>query len=346
VSRANGRALTRVRRRASSIFVCATAVVAFAAPTQADEAPRTGAAKVSEGNKLLTDGKFKEALAAYDEAREALPESAAVAYNRGIALYRLGEYDKSIKALQDALKPDQPELESKVKYNLGRCAHESALRNKENLEVAINDLTKAISFYKDAIGLNVKDDDAKRNLEQAERLRQFLEKKLKEQQEQKKQNPTSQPTSQPDQRPTSQPDEKQQPSSQPSSQPDPQQVDQGQDQHPQDQKPGDEKQQDHDGQSGDEKEDKKQDQQAGKQDQKRDQKSGRQGSQAGKQEGQDEQNDAQEAQGGEEGEDQKMKPEDAEPMLQEARDAERARREAKREMMMRLRGRVPVKKDW
>jgi hypothetical protein len=33
-------------------------------------------------------------------------------------------------------------------------------------------------------------------------------------------------------------------------------------------------------------------------------------------------------------------------MLQEARDAERQRREAKRMRMMRIRGRVPVDKDW
>ena len=41
-----------------------------------------------------------------------------------------------------------------------------------------------------------------------------------------------------------------------------------------------------------------------------------------------------------------MSPEEAEPMLQEARDAERQRRDAKRMRLMRIRGRVPVEKDW
>lgn len=41
-----------------------------------------------------------------------------------------------------------------------------------------------------------------------------------------------------------------------------------------------------------------------------------------------------------------MSEEEAEPMLQEARDAERDRREARRAKMMRMRGRIPVDKDW
>lgn len=351
LARSNAFVAPAISRCGHRLIVCATVVVALGSAGRAEDAARTGAAKVKEGNQFLTEGKFNEALGAYDEAKEALPESAAVAYNRGVALYRLGEYDKSMRALQDALKPDQPELESKVKYNLGRCAHEAAIQHKEKLEEAINDLTKAISFYKEAIGLNEKDADAKLNLEQAERLRLFLEKKLKEQQEQKKQNPTSQPASQPDQNPTSQPDQKQQPSSQPTSQPDQKQGDQKQDQQKgeqkQDQQKGDEqkgdqdKQQEQKEQSGEKKDDKKQgqqDKQSGKQ--------GQQDKQSGKQGEADEKKDGQEAQAGEEDKDHKMKPEDAEPMLQEARDAERARREAKRAMMMRLRGRIPVKKDW
>lgn len=321
-------------RRAPIIIGMIWATMCASAPAIAradDTASRTAAEKVKAGNEFLAQQQYADALAAYDEAKKALPESAEVAYNRGIALYRLGEYEKATKALQDALKPDKPELESKVKYNLGRNAHESAIAKREKLPEAIDELSKAVSFYKDALSLNDKDADARKNMEEAERLRAFFEKRLKEQQQEKDKKPSSQPTSQPDKKePTSQPD-KQQQTSQPSSQP----------QEDKEQK-GDQKK-DEQGEE-DKKDQQKQDdskKEKGKQgkDQKDKQSQDQKDSDADKQDGK-------EGQSGEEDKDQKMKAEEVEPMLQEARDAEKARREAKHARMMRLRGKIPVAKDW
>ncbi len=276
---------------------------------------------VQKGNDALAEGKYQDAMAAYDEAKMANPESPEVAYNRGIALYRLGQYDAAQKALQDALKPDRPDLEARVKYNLGRSAHEAAIAGRDKLDEAVNSLGKAVSFYKDALTLNSKDEDARRNMEQAERLRVFLEKKLKEKQEQKKENSSSQPTSQPKDETTSQPDEKQQPSSQPSSQPD--------DQKGEEDEKGDDEKKDQKGENQKEqKGDKK-----GKDEQEGESKQGEE-----KKEGEDS--------SAEQDQEKQSKLEEVEPMLQEARDAEKARREAKRARMMRVRGKVPVKKDW
>ncbi|MBI5765282.1 MAG: tetratricopeptide repeat protein [Planctomycetes bacterium] len=277
---------------------------------------------MQRGNEALAAGKYQDALAAYDEAKRVRPESPEVAYNRGIALYRLGKYDDAQKALQDALKPDRPDMEAKVKYNLGRSAHEAAIAGRDKPEEAINSIGKAINFYKEAQTLNAKDDDPRKNLEQAERLRAYFEKKLKEKQEEKK-NPSSQPTSQPKDEPSSQPDEKQQPSSQPSSQPDQEKGDEGD--------KGDEEQQQD--QKGDQKKDQKGDKQ------KKGDQQGQSDSQEGEQkEGEEPKPDEQNAE--------QSKQEEVEPMLQEARDAEKARREAKRAKMMRLRGKIPVSKDW
>lgn len=309
--------------------VCAMFCGSNAAVVRADDvAARTAADKVQEGNDLLARQQYAEAMAAYDEAKKSLPESAEVAYNRGIALYRMGEFEKATKALQDALKPDKPELESKVKYNLGRNAHEAAIAKRDKPPEAINDLSKAVSFYKDALSLNEKDGDARKNMEEAERLRAFLEKRLKEQQQDKDKKPSSQPTSQPDKKePTSQPDKQQ--TSQPSSQP-----------NEDKEKQGDQKKEDQD-------EEEKKDQQ--KQDESRKQK-GQQGKDQQDKQSQDQKDSDADKQDGKEGqakdEDQKMKAEEVEPMLQEARDAEKARREAKHARMMRLRGKIPVKKDW
>lgn len=315
--------IQRRMQRLSAVAVLSTVLLLGNMLRADDEASRAVAEFVQKGNDALAAGKYQDALTAFDEAKMVAPESPEIAYNRGIALYRLGKYDDAQRALQDALKPDRPDMEAKVKYNLGRSAHEAAIAGREKPEEAINSLGRAINFYKEAQTLSPKDEDPKRNLEQAERLRAFLEKKLKEKQEQKKDNPSSQPTSQPKDEPSSQPDDKQQPSSQPSSQPDQQEGEEGE-------KGDEEQQQDQKGEN--------QKEQKGDKQKKGDQQ-GQLDSQEGEQkEGEEQKPDEQQVE--------QSKQEEVEPMLQEARDAEKARREAKRAKLMRLRGKVPVTKDW
>lgn len=283
---------------------------------------RSAAHRIKEGNRLLDEARYEEALAEYDKARDALPQSAEVAYDRGIALYRLGRFAEAEKAFQDALEPGNLELEARSKYNLGRVAQAAAMEKMENLPDAVNDLGRAISFYNDALQIVKDDKDAQLNKEAAERLRAYLEKLLQQQQqeEQKQDGPSSQP----DDEPTSQPDE-QQPSSQPSED-DQDKQDQEQDGE-QDKQGENEKESEKEGQQKDQ-------QQKDKQGQPKDQDT--QGDQKKQQ--------MQQNQTGEQKEG--MSEEEAEPMLQEARDAERQRREANRMRMLRTRGRIPVSRDW
>jgi tetratricopeptide (TPR) repeat protein len=289
---------------------------------RAEETSREGALAIKEGNRLLDEGKYGEALAAYDKAHELMPDLPEVAYNRGIALYRLGKYADAEKTLQDALQRTRPELEAKAKYNLGRCAHASAIQNKDKTEEAINDLTKAIGFYNDALQIMPEDEEAKKNKQLAEGLRDYLQKVLEKQQQEKKKEPSSQPSSQPNDEQTSQPSE--QPSSQPSSQPSEQKEGEGEDEK-------DEKDSDKQDSNDKKGQSKKQDGQKDSADKSGDQNQSSEG---------DEQEGAQEQQ------EKEMSEGQASAMLQEARDMEHKRREAKRAMMLRVRGRIPVDKDW
>lgn len=296
---------------------------------------RAAARAVKEGNQLLKDGGYSDALEKYNEAHGKAPDAPEIAYDRGLAFYRLQQFDKAATAFQDAIKPGHPELEAKAKYNLGRCAHAEALARKfddpqhpEELNAAVNDLAKAVAFYNDALQLAPNDVDAQTNKAAAERLKAFLEQLLQQQKKQQKKdqkNSSSQPTSQPEQ---------QQPSSQPSAQP----STQPQEQMESDQKNGKEQEKKDDQQNQNEQPkpgDKKDEQQ-------------QQNGQANEKprEGGEEQQSGENQQSEGEQKDHKLTAEQAEPMLQEARDAERQRREAKRMRLLRERGRTPVDKDW
>ncbi len=318
----------RVRKSSITVIACVASWMFILTPVSAgDDASLSGAELVREGNRLLSENRFAEALTAYDKAAEQLPDSPEVAYNRGLALYRQGEFAKASAAFQNAIKPGRPEMEAKAKYNLGRCEHASAIDNRENLEEAVNELSRAIRFYQDALQVAPEDVDAKKNSALAERLMAFLQKKLEAQKQQEQEQKQDQPTSQPDEQqpPTSQPDQ-QQPTSQPTSQP--------QDKQQQGQQGEDKEEQQDQKQQGDKQKDKSEEGKKGKQ------KKQQQGEQPDerKQEGK---------QDCDQGKERKVMPrEEAEAKLQEARDSERKRREAKREKEMRRQGLSRPDKDW
>jgi tetratricopeptide (TPR) repeat protein len=329
-------------------------MLSFSTGTARAQSDSADAARIlKEGNELLSAKKAAEALEKYDAAAKKLPGSAEVAYNRGLALYRLGRLPDAEKAFQDAARPERPDLEPRARYNLGRTAHAEAMGKTEQEAEAINDLNRAIRFYDEALKLSAEDGDARRNRELAERMRVFLERRLEEKkkQEQPSSQPSSQPTSQPQEnqpssqpsdqqnpssQPTSQPqDQQQQPSSQPTSQPEsPQQPQSQPSSQPQDQQSGEQEQSGEQGEEGEEKQ---------------------QGEEASEDESKGEK-DEKKAQQPKEGEDEdetkkdqkirRLSPEDAERYLQQARDKENRRRAERRALMMRYRGRIPVEKDW
>lgn len=337
------------RCSACRLFVLALlACAGFQSNAKADEAARKAYDAVKDGNRLLAEEKFAEALKAYDDAARHAPQSPQVAYNRGLALYRLGKFEEARKAFQDAIKPSHPEIEARAKYNLGRTAHAEAMEHASEPKQAIDDLSRAINFYQDALHLDPKqtDADARKNIALAERLRTYFQKRL-EQQQPPQQQPSSQPSSQPqDQQP--QPTTSRSQTSQPASQP-----------------------ASGESQSEDESEKNEQDSQEGQKGLAQNQEQGETQSEKGsdqeesesqKQSGADAQEGSDQASGQQDEKqreqkasanpeqkadrDDRLREEEIQPMLQEARDAEKARREARRMKMMRQRGRTAVPKDW
>ena len=194
-------------------------MVGLAVLASAAEGSETGDArrKVAEAVKALDAGQYAKALEGFSEGAVMFPDSPELAYDRGIAHYRLREFDKAREAFNKALTTRDARLEEKVKFNLGNCAYAEALEKLTSLQEAIDKCQSAISFYRDALELDPLDADARANIETAQLLiKDLLDKKKKEEEEKQKNNPQSQPSSQPQSQPSSQPQS--QPSSQPSGQ--------------------------------------------------------------------------------------------------------------------------------
>ena len=123
------------------------------------------ALKNEEGNKLYKKGQVGKAKNAYLSAQKSQPNSPEIAFNLGNAYYKEESFQDSLNSYKAAAKDERsPILQSKAFYNLGN----NLFRRKE--------LDKAKEFYKQALRINPKDEDAKVNLELL----------IKEQQDQKK----------------------------------------------------------------------------------------------------------------------------------------------------------------
>ena len=117
-----------------------------------------------QGNKAYDEGKFGQAFELYEKAAAKSPEKAV--YNSGTALYRLQDYSAAAEAfsqVKESKDRNQAVLYQNALYNLGNAAYKAG--DKETAKQAM----------RSAILYNLRDEDAKHNL-------QFI---LKEEQAQK-----------------------------------------------------------------------------------------------------------------------------------------------------------------
>jgi tetratricopeptide (TPR) repeat protein len=92
---------------------------------------------ISKGNILYNQGKYGEAVKAYDEAIKIDPKSASAWFNKGLALDELGKYDEVIKAYDQAIKLEPNEA--------------AAWNNKGNALGELGKYSDAIKAYDQAI---------------------------------------------------------------------------------------------------------------------------------------------------------------------------------------------------
>lgn len=109
---------------------------------------------VAEGNRLYVEGRYEEALAAYDRAAALDPKNPAVAYNRGLALHHLTRYDEAYRTTTGAINgASDAQLAGRMEFAAGNHA------------VLLEHWTDARDRYVAALHIDPTDAAAKANLE-------------------------------------------------------------------------------------------------------------------------------------------------------------------------------------
>ena len=146
-----------------TVFVC---VLLAGTDASASDLLMSENSDVSDGNKLLQEGKPAEALTSYDEAARSLPGRHAVHLNRGLALSRMGDeqLDQAMQAFQLASEGGGPDdVRARAGANLG-----NAFFKKE-------DYAKAIELYKKSLMLSPGNKDVAWNLELARQKKKEMQ---------------------------------------------------------------------------------------------------------------------------------------------------------------------------
>ena len=143
---------------------------------------------VEQGNKEFARGKLDAALKLYDKANVDAPESAEIYFNKGAAYFRKGDLAKAREMFdRAALKTKDLSLEARGQYNLGNCAYQEAMKQKDSdLKKCLQQMTTAITHFQKALKLAPGLKDAAYNIEITRLKMKDIMDRIKQQEEQAK----------------------------------------------------------------------------------------------------------------------------------------------------------------
>ena len=133
------------------------AVLSLLSVTQLAFYPHSISGRVDRGNRLYGEGKWPEALTAYNDAQLESPAQPEIFFNMGNVFYRQKKYGEAADAYRKAMEKGDRNLEAKAYYNIGNAFFQEGL------------LREALDAYKQALERAPDDVDAKYNIEYTER---------------------------------------------------------------------------------------------------------------------------------------------------------------------------------
>jgi Ca-activated chloride channel homolog len=161
-------------------------IIGFVTPCAASPARQ-----IRQGNKYYAKGDFPSALKSYERALEKAPESDAVNFDMGTALYKKEEYEQAIAHFQKALLGDNKELQNKAHYNLGGSFYRLGIKEEgvDNIEGAIKLVEESLKEYEKVLSKDKEDKDAKHNFDFVTSELKRLQEKLKQEKNKQCPNP-------------------------------------------------------------------------------------------------------------------------------------------------------------
>lgn len=151
-----------------ALFILAIIIMPFFADAESVRKERT---MINKGNSQYRESKFKEAQNSYEEALKVNSSSAEARYNLALSQIRQvknpADTSSQNAVLVNAARKNftdvasiaatKPGIAAKANYNLG------------NIEFNVKDYAKAIEYYKQALRIDPKDDNARKNLRIAQK---------------------------------------------------------------------------------------------------------------------------------------------------------------------------------
>jgi Ca-activated chloride channel family protein len=134
-------------------------------------------AHANPGIDRYNQGDFDGAIEKFREELKRDPASPAINFNLGDAAYRLQRYDEAFEAYAKAFVSSDPTLRQKAYYNAGNALFMQG-NNAQNIEQQLSSYYDARYQYQQALDLNPRDEQAKKNLS-------LLEERIKEAEKQK-----------------------------------------------------------------------------------------------------------------------------------------------------------------
>ncbi len=145
--------------------------------------------EVKRGNALYKKGDFDSSLKNYENALKADPQSPAINFNLGTALYKNKKYDEAVLHLQKGLLSDDVLVKKNAHFNLGDTLYAQGVNfGEKHVDQAISALEESLRQFNAVLNIDDKDMDAKYNRDIVQKELELLKKKKQQQDQQNQQN--------------------------------------------------------------------------------------------------------------------------------------------------------------
>ena len=180
------------------VVVVLAILLAVCVPLRADAVREV----LQEGNRLYGSEQYTDAINKYNEVLVEKPQALEPKFNKANSYYRLDDLAEAMDLYREAAAESKDmSLVAKAKYNLGNCFFQQGSKQRDSdLQKALEDMKTSITYWRQVLDIDPKDEKAARNIEVARLTIKDILDQLKQQQKDQQQDPNQADQNQPDPR--------------------------------------------------------------------------------------------------------------------------------------------------